>query len=75
MMRREVAGRQLSMMIWCARSIQKSKFTIASLSLHFPQISKTILYEIVSDRLNYRKLCSRWVPKMLGRTLLLKLKP
>jgi hypothetical protein len=51
------------------------QFTILSLSLHFPQISRTILYEIVSDRLNYRKLCSSWVPKMLGRTLLLKLKP
>jgi hypothetical protein len=32
-------------------------FKISSLSLHFPQISRTILYEIVSDRLNYRKLC------------------
>jgi histone-lysine N-methyltransferase SETMAR len=42
------------------------RFTISSLSLHFPQISRTILYEIVSDRLNYRKLCSRWVPKMLS---------
>jgi hypothetical protein len=41
------------------------RFTILSLSLHFPQISRTILYEIVSDRLNYHKLCSRWVPKML----------
>jgi histone-lysine N-methyltransferase SETMAR len=51
------------------------RFTISSLSLHFPQISRTILYEIVSDRLNYRKLCSRWVPEMLGHTLLLKLNP
>jgi hypothetical protein len=42
------------------------RFTISSLSLHFPQISRTILYESVSDRLNYRKLCSRWVPKMLS---------
>jgi hypothetical protein len=42
------------------------RFTISSLSLHFPQISRTILYEIVSDRLNYRKLCSRWVLKMLS---------
>ncbi|GBL62092.1 hypothetical protein AVEN_146440-1 [Araneus ventricosus] len=31
----------------------------------FPQISKTVLHEIVTNRLNYRKLCSRWVPKML----------
>jgi hypothetical protein len=41
-------------------------FTISSLSLHFPQISRTILYETVSDCLNYRKLCSRRVPKMLS---------
>jgi hypothetical protein len=46
------------------------RFTISSLSLHFPQISRTILYEIVSDRLNYRKLCSRWVPKMLSQALI-----
>jgi hypothetical protein len=25
------------------------RFTISSLSLHFPQISRTILYEILSD--------------------------
>jgi oligoribonuclease (3'-5' exoribonuclease) len=42
------------------------RFTISSLSLHLPQISRTILYEIVSDRLNYQKLCSCWVPKMLS---------
>jgi oligoribonuclease (3'-5' exoribonuclease) len=46
------------------------RFTISSLSLHFPQISRTIFYEIVSDRLNYRKLCSRWVPKMLSQALI-----
>jgi hypothetical protein len=48
------------------------RFTISLLSLHFPQISRTILYAIVSDRLNYRKLC---FTIMLDRTLLLKLKP
>jgi hypothetical protein len=42
------------------------RFTTSLPSLHFPQISRTILYEIVSDRLNYRKLCSRWVPKILS---------
>ncbi|GBM00189.1 hypothetical protein AVEN_176423-1 [Araneus ventricosus] len=31
----------------------------------FPQISKTVLHEIVTNRLNYRELCSRWVPKVL----------
>jgi hypothetical protein len=30
---------------------EKRRFTISSLSLHFPQISRSILHEIVSDKL------------------------
>lgn len=41
------------------------RFTISMLSHEFPTISRTVLYETVSRRLGYRKLCSRWVPKML----------
>lgn len=41
------------------------RFTIRTLCDEFPQISKTVLHEIVRNRLNYRKLCSRWVPKIL----------
>ena len=41
------------------------RFTIFYLSLHFPQISRTPLYDIVSNHLGYRKMCARWVPKML----------
>jgi hypothetical protein len=41
------------------------RFTISALSLQFPEISRTLLYEIVTYHLDYRKLCSRWVPKML----------
>ncbi|GBM35103.1 hypothetical protein AVEN_15193-1 [Araneus ventricosus] len=44
---------------------ENSRFTIRMLCDEFPQISKTVLHEIVTNRLNYRKLCSRWVPKML----------
>ncbi|GBN09142.1 hypothetical protein AVEN_170719-1 [Araneus ventricosus] len=44
---------------------ENRRFTIRMLFDEFPQISKTVLYEIVTNRLNYRKLCSRWVPKML----------
>jgi len=40
-------------------------FTISDLSLHFPQISRTLPYDIVSSHLGYRKLCAQWVPKML----------
>ena len=32
-------------------------FTISDLSLHFPQISRTLLYDNVSSQLGYRKVC------------------
>jgi len=41
------------------------RFTISDLSPHFPQISRTILYDNVSSHLGYRKVRARWVPKML----------
>jgi len=31
------------------------RFTISDLSLHFPQISRTLLYDTVSSHLGYRK--------------------
>ena len=34
------------------------RFTISDLSLHFPQISKTLLCDIVNSRLGYRKVCA-----------------
>jgi len=40
------------------------RFTISDLSLPFPQISVTLLYDIVSSHLGYRKVCARWVSKM-----------
>jgi hypothetical protein len=39
------------------------RFTVSGLSLHFPQISRTLLHDIVSSYLDYRKVCV--VPKML----------
>jgi len=44
---------------------ENRQFTITSLSLHFPQISWSRLYKIVSDKLKFQKLCACWVPKML----------
>ncbi|GBM22061.1 hypothetical protein AVEN_137371-1 [Araneus ventricosus] len=44
---------------------ENRRLTIRMLFDVFPQISKTVLDEIVTNRLNYRKFCSRWVPKML----------
>jgi hypothetical protein len=53
---------------------ENRRLTISSLSLHFLHISRSHLHEMLSDRLEFRKLCSRWVPKMLGLTLPPKLK-
>lgn len=44
---------------------ENRRFTISTLSEQFPQVSRSVVYEIVTERLHYRKLCSRWVPKML----------
>ncbi|GBN21218.1 hypothetical protein AVEN_3865-1 [Araneus ventricosus] len=44
---------------------ENRRFTIRMLFDEFSQISKTVLHEIVTNRFNYRKFCSRWVPKML----------
>jgi len=41
------------------------RFTISDLSLHFPQIARTLLYDIVSSHLGYQKVCAQWVPRML----------
>jgi hypothetical protein len=30
-----------------------------------PEMSKTTIHEAVTEKLGYRKLCARWVPKML----------
>ena len=43
---------------------ENRRFTI-TLSLHFPQISRSHLHEIVSDKLKFWKLCAHWVLKML----------
>ena len=43
------------------------RFTISDLSLHFPQISRTLLYDVVGSHLGHRKVCARWVPKMLTK--------
>jgi len=40
------------------------RFTISDLSLHFPQISRTLLYDTVSIHLGYRKVCELWVLKL-----------
>ena len=43
---------------------ENCQFIISELSLCFPQISRTLLCEIVADRLHYHTVCANWVPKM-----------
>lgn len=44
---------------------ENRKFSITQLSECFPQISKTVFYKTVSQKLGYHKFCARWVPKFL----------
>jgi len=39
--------------------------TIRELHHIIPEVSKTTIHEAVTKNLRYRKLCERWVPKML----------
>ena len=47
-----------------AKVFEDRRYTISSLSLLFQQNLSTVLYEILTDHLDFRKLRSRWVPKM-----------
>ena len=51
--------------LWWMKIRKNRQFTITLLSLHFPQILWSLLHKIASDELKFRKLCARWVPKML----------
>lgn len=48
-----------------AKIHEDRRFTITTLSMKFPQVSRSVLYKIVSENLNFKKFCSRWVPKLL----------
>ena len=39
------------------------RFSISELSLEFPRVSRSVIYDIVSEKLGYKKLYARWVPK------------
>jgi len=39
--------------------------TIGELHHIIPEVSKTTIHEAVTEELGYRKLCARWLPKML----------
>ncbi|KAJ4435424.1 hypothetical protein ANN_18039 [Periplaneta americana] len=46
--------------------MENRRFTITELSSHFPQISRSLLHEIVTKHLLFKKVCARWVPKNLA---------
>ncbi|KAG5322887.1 SETMR methyltransferase, partial [Pseudoatta argentina] len=41
------------------------RLTMDELSAMFPQISRSLLHETITETLGYRKLSARWVPKQL----------
>ena len=45
--------------------LHTTRFTIISLSLHFPQISWSFLHQIVSGKVKFRKLYANCLPKLL----------
>ncbi|GFX53713.1 histone-lysine N-methyltransferase SETMAR [Trichonephila clavipes] len=44
---------------------EKRIFTIITLSLELSDVPRSVVYKIVTEDLNFRKLCSRWVPRLL----------
>ncbi|GFY06961.1 uncharacterized protein TNCV_4090631 [Trichonephila clavipes] len=44
---------------------ENRRFTMTTLSLEFPEGSRLVVYKIVTEDLNFKKLCSRWVPRLL----------
>ncbi|GFU56844.1 uncharacterized protein TNCV_88051 [Trichonephila clavipes] len=39
---------------------ENSRFTINNLLLEFPDVSRSVVYKIETEDLNFKKLCSRW---------------
>ncbi|GFY03005.1 histone-lysine N-methyltransferase SETMAR [Trichonephila clavipes] len=44
---------------------ENRKFTISALPMEFPQISRSLMHEIATDKLKFHKFCARWVAKLL----------
>jgi len=52
------SGRQSLVNDDLVRKVNDRRFTISDLFLHFPQISRTLLYDIISSHLGHRRLHS-----------------
>ncbi|GFV28971.1 uncharacterized protein TNCV_619131 [Trichonephila clavipes] len=44
---------------------ENRRFTISALSLEFPDVYQLVVYKIVTEDLNFKKLCYRWVSRLL----------
>jgi hypothetical protein len=67
---KERSGRLFSANDYLIKSVnpkicERRSFTISELLCEFSQISRTVLYEIITVRLGYQKFCARWVLKIL----------
>ena len=40
--------------------------TISEVYEQCPKVSRTVVYEIVTEHLQYHKICARWVPRQPG---------
>jgi len=68
-MRREAAGR-LRVTDDFIQKVEQfiredRRLTLDKLPEKCPGVSRSVLHEVISNRLDYRKLSARWVPKML----------
>ena len=43
-------------------------FTISEVYEQCPEVSRRVVYEIVTENLQYRKICARWVARRLSGT-------
>ncbi|KAJ4446487.1 hypothetical protein ANN_13183 [Periplaneta americana] len=48
------------------RILQDMRTSLDELHIAFPDISRSLLGEIVSQHLGYHKICARWVPRQLS---------
>ncbi|KAJ4427362.1 hypothetical protein ANN_24982 [Periplaneta americana] len=48
------------------RILQDRRTSLDKLHIAFPDISRSLLGEIVSQHLGYHKICARWVPRQLS---------
>ncbi|GFW86773.1 HTH_48 domain-containing protein [Trichonephila clavipes] len=44
---------------------ENMRFPMTTCSLEFLDVSQSVVYKIVTEDLHFKKLCSRWVPRLL----------